>query len=257
MSLQTISMGSQMYAGNTQNSEHNASNAAPSSAGTAFAQQLYQAQTQNAGGGMDAGIQLQRLQQQLAMERLFSLYSDSPISANGSPNCWQQSLTGTSSGLGSSQLASLQSHYGVSQTSSSHAPFPATADSGSETSLGDIVARTARRYNLDPQLVDAVVRAESNYNPDAVSSAGAQGLMQLMPATAQEMGVSNPFDAEQNIAGGCRYLRQMLDRYGGDTDKALAAYNWGPGNLDRSQGGNLPQETRTYLARIKSYLQQA
>jgi soluble lytic murein transglycosylase-like protein len=98
-----------------------------------------------------------------------------------------------------------------------------------------------------------VIRAESGFDSRALSPAGAQGLMQLMPGTAREMGVADPFDPEQNVMGGTRYLKQMLGRYGGDLEKALAAYNWGPGNLDRGDG-RLPGETRRYIARIKGFL---
>lgn len=121
------------------------------------------------------------------------------------------------------------------------------------SSLDAIVSKASRRYNVAPELVRAVIRAESGFNPQAVSPAGAQGLMQLMPETARGLGVSNSFDPEQNVMGGTRYLRQMLDRYDGNLERALAAYNWGPGNLDRSDG-SLPRETRAYIARIKGFL---
>lgn len=120
-------------------------------------------------------------------------------------------------------------------------------------SLEAVVERASRRYQVAPELVKAVIRAESGFNPRAVSPAGAQGLMQLMPGTARDLGVTNAFDPEQNVMGGTRYLRQMLDRYDGNVEKALAAYNWGPGNLDRSDG-SLPRETRQYVARIKGLL---
>ena len=94
--------------------------------------------------------------------------------------------------------------------------------------------------------------AESNFKATAVSSAGAQGMMQLMPATAAGLGVKDSFNPEQNIMGGTRFLKDLLNRYGGDLDKALAAYNWGPGNLDRSKG-RLPRETREYLVKVKKY----
>ncbi len=122
-----------------------------------------------------------------------------------------------------------------------------------KTDIDRLVDKAARRFQVAPALVKAVIKAESGFNPEATSPAGAQGLMQLMPATARELGVENSFDPEQNIMGGTRYLRDLLDRYQGDVDSALAAYNWGMGNLERSNG-TLPEETRTYQARVKQYL---
>jgi len=115
-----------------------------------------------------------------------------------------------------------------------------------------IICKASRRYGVDEGLIRAVIRAESDFNPRAVSSAGAQGLMQLMPATARSLGVTDPFDAEQNVMAGTRFLADMLKRYSGCIDSALAAYNWGPGNLDRHPT-SLPRETRNYLARVKGY----
>ncbi len=87
----------------------------------------------------------------------------------------------------------------------------------------------------------------------AVSPAGAQGLMQLMPKTAAEMGVTDPFDPRQNILGGCRYLSRLLDRYQGNLRLALAAYNWGMGNLEKNPGA-LPRETRNYISQVENKL---
>jgi len=117
-----------------------------------------------------------------------------------------------------------------------------------------MIDRVAEQVSLAPELIRSVVATESDFQPQAVSPAGAQGLMQLMPATAQEMGVENSFDPQQNLLGGSRYLKQLLDKYAGDLDKALAAYNWGQGNVDRKGLAQMPEETRNYLAKVKGLL---
>lgn len=120
-----------------------------------------------------------------------------------------------------------------------------------DTSTFDpIISRASRKYGVDAGLIKAVIKAESNFNPQAVSHAGARGLMQLMPATARSLGVDDSFDPEQNVMAGTRFLKDMLQRYNGDVDSALAAYNWGPGNVDR-RPDRLPRETRDYLVRVK------
>ncbi|MAJ62050.1 MAG: hypothetical protein CBC48_20230 [bacterium TMED88] len=115
-----------------------------------------------------------------------------------------------------------------------------------------LIARTARSFGVDPALVKAVVAAESNFQVEAVSHAGAQGLMQLMPGTAEEMGVRAPLKAGDNLKGGVQYLKAMLDRYG-DVEHALAAYNAGPGAVDRHGGIPPYRETQAYVKRVLNY----
>jgi soluble lytic murein transglycosylase-like protein len=115
-----------------------------------------------------------------------------------------------------------------------------------------LIAQLASRHGVQPALVKAVIAAESNFQPDAISRVGAQGLMQLMPATAEELGVERPFGVIDNMDGGVRYLRAMLDRYG-DVTRSLAAYNAGPTAVDRYRGVPPYPETQAYVERVLEY----
>lgn len=117
-----------------------------------------------------------------------------------------------------------------------------------------VVVRAARRHAVPVELALAVGRVESGLRPHRISAAGAMGLMQLMPATARDMGVDDPFDVEQGVDGGVRYLAWLLERYGGDRTRAVAAYNAGPGVVPRRGPMALPRETRTYVARVQTLL---
>jgi soluble lytic murein transglycosylase-like protein len=122
----------------------------------------------------------------------------------------------------------------------------------SPSAYDQLIARAAQRHGLPPALVKAVVKAESNFQPHALSHKGAQGLMQLMPGTAEDLGVDDPFRPEENVAGGTRYLRAMYDRFG-DWEHALAAYNAGPGTVDRFGGIPPYAETQQYVERVLHY----
>jgi len=120
--------------------------------------------------------------------------------------------------------------------------------------FSSLFAEAARAYGVDARLIAAVARRESAFNPNAVSRVGACGLMQLMPATARVLGISDIFDARQNIFGGTQYLKQLLDTYNGDIDRTLAAYNAGPGAVDKYNGVPPYAETKAYVAAIRASL---
>jgi hypothetical protein len=130
-----------------------------------------------------------------------------------------------------------------STTSFSHPSF-------TQAEINAAIDEAAARHHVDPSLVRSVVKVESNFNPNAVSSKGAMGLMQLMPATARSLNLANPFDPAQNVEAGVRHLRSLLDSYGGNVTLSLAAYNAGAGAVARSAGVPHYKETQEYVRRI-------
>jgi soluble lytic murein transglycosylase-like protein len=152
-----------------------------------------------------------------------------------------------------SAAAEVTQYFGHDSYSSANARIVSANSRGRAFSQEDVdsaIAMAAARHNVDPNLVRAVVKVESNFNPNAVSRKGAMGLMQLMPSTARQLKVKNPFDPEQNVDAGVRHLKQLLESYGGDVNLTLAAYNAGSGAVARSAGVPHFAETRNYVRRI-------
>jgi soluble lytic murein transglycosylase-like protein len=151
------------------------------------------------------------------------------------------------------KLGSQKNPQNGTSPSASAEQTSARDNSGEELEKASIqaaVERAARTYNLPAKLINAIIRAESNFEVSAVSPAGAQGLMQLMPSTAEELGVTNPFDIDQNIDGGARYLREMLNRFDGNLQSALAAYNAGPSAVAKYAGEVPYPETKRYVSHV-------
>jgi soluble lytic murein transglycosylase-like protein len=156
-------------------------------------------------------------------------------------------------------LKKLEAGGQTQQTNTGTQSVPTATGSTSSTStpvtgnFSSLINQAAQKYGVNPGLVQAVIKAESNFNPNAVSSAGAQGLMQLMPATAKWLGVNNSLDPAQNIEGGVKFLSQLLKHYNGNTRLAVAAYNAGPGAVDKYGGIPPYKETQTYVTRVLGY----
>jgi len=157
---------------------------------------------------------------------------------------------------GISAIGNLGTGAAVSAASTYNADFSSVLNnskSGSETSLDSIFEAASERYDVPVNLLKAVAKAESNFNANAKSSCGAMGIMQLMPATAESLGVSDAYDPEQNIMGGAKFLHQLLDEFDGDTRLAVAAYNAGPGNVEKYGGIPPFAETKNYVEKVMDY----
>lgn len=131
-----------------------------------------------------------------------------------------------------------------------------SSPSASRAEIENIIQKAANKHGVDPALIKAIITQESGFNPKAVSHAGASGLMQLMPKTARGLGITNPFDPEQNVEAGTKYIKSLLNNYNGNLTMALAAYNAGPGNVAKYGGVPPFQETQNYVKKVTAYYNQ-
>jgi soluble lytic murein transglycosylase-like protein len=173
-----------------------------------------------------------------AIESQFAALTGTPATASSSSSNF------------ASQLAAAQS--GTSATTATTATGT-TLGGGTPSAYDAQITAAATKYGIDPALLKGLIRQESNFNPNAKSGAGAEGLTQLMPGTAAGLGVTDPTDPAQAIDGGAKYLKAQLDRFGGDASKALAAYNAGPGAVAKYGGVPPYAETQNYVTKVLGY----
>ncbi|KML32573.1 lytic transglycosylase domain-containing protein [Rossellomorea marisflavi] len=198
-------------------------------------------------------MNIQQVKAVMELQALGNLGSIASSSSEGT-NLFQTMLDSALQTTGNDTLGSIQNLLDAMPQMPNSPSLPHSQErdvnQAPGTGFDSIISRAAERYGIPAKLVHSVVKQESGYNPEATSHAGAAGLMQLMPGTARGLGVTDIYDPEQNVFAGAKYLKQMLVKYDGDMKLALAAYNAGPGNVDKYSGVPPFQETQNYVRKI-------
>lgn len=202
-------------------------------------------------------IELNMMQQMLKS----GISDDDSSSSQGFEMALESLLNASAEGNGSFDLSSILGNsdlsklgYGQGMRMNNTLNYIQSEVKSGNTSIDKAVEDAAKKYGVDKKLIMSVIKQESDFDPNSTSGVGAEGLMQLMPSTARELGVTNAYDIEQNVDGGTKYLKELLDMFG-NTKLAVAAYNAGP-NAVKNSGGNinsLPSETRNYVTKVIGY----
>ncbi len=200
---------------------------------------------------LSSGGQANAMQRAVQMNNYINKYNDQwvPVNQNSKPEVGFNTVLQKSAGV---KFGELLSKPAVTKVS---ANIYSTQAESSKTltpreKIKNLVSKVSQKHGVDEKLVNALIKQESGFNPNAKSKVGAMGLMQLMPSTAKGLGVTNPMDPEQNVEGGVKYLKSMLNKYNGNIILALAAYNAGPGAVDKYDGVPPYKETQNYVKSI-------
>lgn len=199
----------------------------------------------------------ERTQQAMAVDALLAAQSSGSISPETVQKLLGFNPTPNIPVAGSQNVSTIDTAAAVTSGSQTNATSSGNTSSSSSTSLDAYFEEAAEKYNVDVKLLKAIAHAESNFNPNATSSSGAMGVMQLMPSTAKSLGITDAYNAYDNIMGGAKVIAEHLANYNGDISLALAAYNAGSGNVAKYGGVPPFTETQNYIKKVLAYYEGA